>query len=474
MSATTQLVNACRKVGLITSVVLLAACGGDDGDVAAPIDSTTPPGAVAPVPSTSAATPTPTGTASGAATSVTIGAAGGSLSSADGRMTVAIPAGALAAGTVIGIQPITNNAHGGVGTGYRLTPDGQAFAQPVVLSFAYADQDLAGSDPETLGAAFQTSTGYWQWMGKPVIDSTANTMKISTTHFTDIVLVKGFHLVPENKTLGINESLALRVVLCYRNAVLENDLQPLGLPCTTADVNPDNSIVDVVDWSVNGAAGGDATYGTVGGSGPNATYRAPAAKPARNLVSVSARVIRGDGQKFKVASNVTIGGDTAYAGTVSFNLNLGEGGVLVSNAVATVTWVLFEDLGDVRRYVPTGTITAETISVSGCDPLSNVTVPIDATVPGAPGPTLVVYTASNAAFAKSYQFTLAADPKTRLTFTCGEGANRVSVPSPAPISFAVGICESSDFPKFTDEAHLAGSYQCAKTGLSSARWDLNR
>ena len=349
MSATTQLVNACRKVGLITSVVLLAACGGDDGDVAAPIDSTTPPGAVAPVPSTSAATPTPTGTASGAATSVTIGAAGGSLSSADGRMTVAIPAGALAAGTVIGIQPITNNAHGGVGTGYRLTPDGQAFAQPVVLSFAYADQDLAGSDPETLGAAFQTSTGYWQWMGKPVIDSTANTMKISTTHFTDIVLVKGFHLVPENKTLGINESLALRVVLCYRNAVLENDLQPLGLPCTTADVNPDNSIVDVVDWSVNGAAGVDATYGTVGGSGPNATYRAPAAKPARNLVSVSARVIRGDGQKFKVASNVTIGGDTAYAGTVSFNLNLGEGGVLVSNAVATVTWVLFEDLGPPRQ-----------------------------------------------------------------------------------------------------------------------------
>ena len=150
----TQILRWFLGVFTLFVIATLAACGGGESSPS----TTSPAASVAP-------TATPVGTANGAATSATIGTAGGSVSTADGKMTLTVPAGALGTDTLIGIQPITNTAHGRLGAGYRLTPDGQSFAQPVVLKFSYTDQDLAGSDPAILGAAFQTAAGYWQWLG---------------------------------------------------------------------------------------------------------------------------------------------------------------------------------------------------------------------------------------------------------------------------------------------------------------------
>jgi hypothetical protein len=71
--------------------------------------------------------PTAVGTPDGAPTTETIGAAGGSIASSDGALTMNIPAGALASDTDITIQPVTNTAWGGIGTGYQFTPDGLTF-----------------------------------------------------------------------------------------------------------------------------------------------------------------------------------------------------------------------------------------------------------------------------------------------------------------------------------------------------------
>ena len=57
-----------------------------------------------------------------------------------------VPAGALASDTDITIQPITNTAWGGIGNGYRLTPDGLTFTQPVDLVFDVAPETLAGNN----------------------------------------------------------------------------------------------------------------------------------------------------------------------------------------------------------------------------------------------------------------------------------------------------------------------------------------
>ena len=66
-----------------------------------------------------APTATAVGVAAGAAASATIGQPAARWPRADGKLTLTFPAGALAAATTIGIQPITNFAHGKVGAAYR-------------------------------------------------------------------------------------------------------------------------------------------------------------------------------------------------------------------------------------------------------------------------------------------------------------------------------------------------------------------
>lgn len=407
-------------------------------------------------------TPTAVGVDDGGAMSATIGATGGSMTTADGKIALTIPAGALASDTVISIQPITNHAHGGLGAGYRFSPDGQTFALPVALEFAYTDQDLAGSDSAILGAAFQTVAGYWTWLSTPTVDSVGKTVSISTTHFSDFSLVQGYRLQPLSKTLRVDESLALQVAFCY--PATDSDLTPLGLSCDTDVPQSDVAAPFVIsEWSVNGNAGGDATVGTVSGNGPSATYQAPATQPTPNTVAVSARVNLPARGETLVVSNITITDSATYTGTFNFSISLGVGSV-VSSGSANVTWTQFEDLGDTRSYVPSGTITAD-ITLAGCDTL-HATVPIQATVPHGAGPTLVVYTASNSAFANSYQFGLSADPNTILTFRCGD----TTIPSPAPIAIIVGVCTSGGLVPFTDEAQLTGDYSCLASGLDDATW----
>ena len=119
---------------LLGSALALSACGG--GGTLEPAAGAPAPGATTPAPAPDAASPAPTtgggapsaatatavGSATGSASSATIGAAGGSLSAPDGRLALTIPAGALAADTVISIQPYTNLAHGR--TGARARPTG--------------------------------------------------------------------------------------------------------------------------------------------------------------------------------------------------------------------------------------------------------------------------------------------------------------------------------------------------------------
>lgn len=163
-------------------------------------------------------------------------------------------------------------------------------------------------------------------------------------------------------------------------------------------------------------------------------------------------------------------------GNLQFTISQGPG---VSTAgTADVTWTLAEDLTDVHRYVPTGTITADISIAPNCDTL-HATVPIQATVLHGPGPTLVVYTASNTAYANRYQFAVAADQSSLLTFTCySSDGIAYPVPSPAPIAIMVGGCDpsdvSADWPTFTNEAALAGTYSCLATGLVSVTWDFTR
>lgn len=354
-----------RRFGLVLALggaLGLASCGGGGGGDPEPAAPGTPPvagdgstPAPAPLPAPAPAptpapapaggpqpAPTAVGVATGAAVSASIGAAGGRVSSGDGRVVLDIPAGALAADTAISMQPITNLAHGGRGAAYRLSPEGQTFLKPVKLSFAYTDLDLQGTAAEVLGAAFQTAGGHWQWAGKPTIDSAARTVSVTTSHFSDWSMVFGLNLLPKSKTIKPKASLGLQVVMCY--APPSAEVTPLGYKC--ADGADATMQPDARDWAVNGRVGGG-SYGTVSGNGTGATYVAPDFEPVPASVAVSVKVRDLNGDTLLLVSNITVLGSDSWTGTASYANKQQQSEV-------QVTWVLLVRQDNIAQYTPTG------------------------------------------------------------------------------------------------------------------------
>lgn len=265
-----------------------------------------------PAPKTAKPVTTAKGTVEGMPLTTKLGPAGGVARSGSGDLSVTIPAGALAADTDITLTPITRTAPGSRGRAYRLGPDDVTFAAPVTLTFSYSEDDLQGTSADALAIAWQHASGYWALPDDVTLDTTAKTVSVKATHFSDWSMVAGAQLRPPSKKVQTKQSLELRVVSCF----YKPPEQPPGVPPELAPLwlgyQCDVSEADVylpvtaTDWAVNGTAGGNSTVGTVKSGGlDGATFTAPNKKPTPATVAVSARVPVKKG-KVLVSSNVTI------------------------------------------------------------------------------------------------------------------------------------------------------------------------
>src|SRR5579864_3487419 len=126
---------------------------------------------------------TAVGTPVGTPVTKTIGAAGGTISSADGRIDLIIPPGALSSDLAITIQPITNQCPGGLGAGYDFLPNGTKFSTPATLIFHYADSDVNGTDPDLIYYATQDSSRAWDVDIEKDVDTVAKTISFDVHHF---------------------------------------------------------------------------------------------------------------------------------------------------------------------------------------------------------------------------------------------------------------------------------------------------
>jgi hypothetical protein len=234
--------------------------------------------------------PAPKGTPTDDPVTATIGPEGGRLASADGVLTLEIPPGAVSAPTEFGIQPITNTA-GGLGNGYRLTPEGQAFLKPVRLTFGYAEEELEGAQPGGLGLAFQDAKGVWWAHLGTELDEASRTLSVETRHFSDWVRKTFWVFIPKEARLKVGESIGLMVVACVREEYVgpSPDEDELLVPLIQERELCDHS-VRTGKWAVNGIPGGNSAHGTVTPLQPSsrATYTAPAQVPSPNPVTVTA------------------------------------------------------------------------------------------------------------------------------------------------------------------------------------------
>ena len=226
---------------------------------------------------------TPVGAAAGEAVQAMVPATGGTLVSADGRLTLDVPAGALPTSQLLSIQPITNQAPGGVGVAYRLGPEGTAFSAPVKLTFKYGDADTAGSEALALKVAYQNTDGSWGALKSITRDDTARTIGVQTSHFSDWSLVAEWQTATAEGG-GPPRRDHLAVTYCSNLVAGADELAELRYRC-----RPDPDFFTVQAWAANGVVNGNASVGTFTVSGEtSATFKAPAVPPAVNLVSVSA------------------------------------------------------------------------------------------------------------------------------------------------------------------------------------------
>lgn len=335
---------------ILTAAFSLSSCGGGDGGTA-PTGSTP-------------ATPVPTaaGTPIGEPVTKTIGAAGGSLSSAGtSAVTVTIPAGALAGDRVVGIQPITSEAPGAIGTAFRLSPEGASFSVPVQVTFKYTNEDLKGSTPEAFGITYQDSDGVWRAMKEVNHDKVAKTLTISTTHFSDWSKFSGWQILPHEATITPGKTIVLTVMDC--EPVEDNGVTSLKSQCLS-----DGLLAPMLSgWAVNGIAGGDKGVGYITGSGNTAVYRAPEGG-AQETYSVSVELVTKTKDKVLLVSNITVVSPGTWIGTTTWS------GAGSDSIHFQVKWLHDRSVDSLVYYRPEGLLSVD--NLVPCASYSNSTATI--------------------------------------------------------------------------------------------------
>jgi hypothetical protein len=296
-------------------LAMLGGCNGGGGnhDAPPPVDNNPPPPAPPPT--------TAIGTEQGAAVSKVIGVNGGELQSGDGSVALVVPAGAFNADTTVSIQPISNEAEslGGVGTAFRIQPEGLRSNVPMTLSFHADAAALRGTALRFIDVGYQDGEGHWRVIENPQYNDGTDTVSIQTNHFSDWSMLTGVQLRPSSANVKTGASLELQIRFCtqieYTVPNEDDDLIPTLYGCTeTKDVT-----YGAGNWSVNGSPGGSEFGGTVVADADSATnkatYTAPPAVPQVNPVAVSVEVLdpENPGEWTLLVSNVKIIEDVTCA-----------------------------------------------------------------------------------------------------------------------------------------------------------------
>jgi hypothetical protein len=285
--------------------------------------------------------------------------------SSDGLLKVSIPAGALAADTEIGIQPITNTAWGALGNSYRLTPNGLTFTAPVDLAFTVPDSMMASTAPEFLDVAVQDDAGLWYVLKNRSFDTGSGTLTATTTHFSDYSNIAGAQIDPVVATVQTGKKVNLLVRFCdFVSAAADTD----NLASLVASCNNELAPLGTfTDWSVNGVKGGSGAAGIVveNAGSLGAVYTAPGFVPPINPVAVSV-MTSFEGHQALLVSNITVTDAGSWAGTSV--MSLADGTTITSN----ITWTYSNTNGTLVNYVPSGLITYNKPAEGDC-PITSIT-----------------------------------------------------------------------------------------------------
>jgi hypothetical protein len=221
----------------------------------------------------------------GTAVKQAIGAAGGTITAADGGLTLSIPAGAVETTTAFSIQPVENTLQA-KGKAYRLLPEGTVFKKPVTLTYNYASAGIRPEETAYLFLAYQDAAGYYYQPKNLQHNAAAKTLTVQTTHFSDWTFSTRVDLqvdrAPYNGALELLKSESVKLTLVKyiadeKRPDAYNDSAPL-----LADLGFD--LMAQVSWTKTSGSG------TLTAEGTKTTYKAPPSISTEEELLVTATV----------------------------------------------------------------------------------------------------------------------------------------------------------------------------------------
>ena len=327
-----------------------------------------------------------------------IGPSGGTIMSADNRIELIFPAGALEQITLISIQPTTNFAPNGTGKAYWFNPSGIQFKKPVQLIFHYTDEEAETCPAELMGLAMQDKTGKWDFLDYEEWDSVSKTLKGFIHHFSGASNVWKLEMYPEKFHLSVNESTELVILDVSRKfgpeVKSEWGFQPGSF-----------NVQQKIAWYVNGVRIGNSFVGTINQDAfafsKNerviwGAYTAPSVMPRNNPVTIKGVVYVSTGKEKNVQRVLKcyVSVYDAYKISVinNFTGRVGMGGKLVDSA----SFVVVVDpegvtIDEIKNYSPSVLKEGKRV---GCKEKHYVE--------GAPGPINITETTKNFALSKDY------------------------------------------------------------------------
>ncbi len=241
----------------------------------------------------------------------TIGPAGGSIRSSDGRLTLKVPAGALSQPVAFSFQSTTNDAPQGMGPGYQLSPSGVTFARPALLTLAYVRADTDSSSAEALTIVRRNAAG-WTIVGGGTVDPVRHSLTVpllssspapaargqvrssAAAGLGDLEVVRSWELQPSGRqTVFTKKQLKFSVY-----SVSESSSSSLGDFLNGPILS--NSPYEVkADWYANDVPYGDTENGYIAPETGtlSALYQAPNCAPHENPVRIDAVIINRTGFK---------------------------------------------------------------------------------------------------------------------------------------------------------------------------------
>jgi len=345
---------------------------------------------------------TSTGAVLGETGRALIGAAGGSVASADGSVRVDVPGSAWTADAVVVLQGQENTAPGGVGSALHLRLPAVP-AKPLTLSLTYGED--AASDADGLGVALQRRDGSWLSLPVKALDRAARRIALElpvdalprAVHAQalragaseaqgDVELtlttVRLLSLAPRSARLPVGQ--AQRFVPYQRVVQTEEvggdcpetlSLCPVPIPLVTQHQAPflNSKPGYTRQWLVQGVEGGSSSLGTVQAEGDvGALYTAPGHAPTPNPVKVMFRSRHDQsGRSIELSADVTVV-EPVWTGIVHGTLD-GASDIGFSFSAEAV-WTL--DAASDDEFHASGTQSVHVIDITCSGSASPSTVPL--------------------------------------------------------------------------------------------------